>query len=359
MSSIFIDPADGSDSPGNGAIGDPYKTTQYAIESETGVSWPVYFNIKSSAADVLTGDLKTSMATFHSNNNTNGSDRQVIFRGYDSTENDGGKGILDGDGSYSIFYDDRSGADFRHTHFLDLELRNTGSNDVIRTSHYCTIARCIIHNCAGTYGIYTYPYSSVTDCYFYDCDTSYMAFAYNVFGCFCYSFLPNDTSTCIRARNGCCNNIMVGDGTAFRGIRAYYDAEVWNNTIISLNNSSSYAIYFDYYRGCAVNNLIVGFSNGGTGIFGDEPESTYNIVGNSFYNCTTTVGEDGSFNSYDLQNETLASDPLMRVGDPIYENRFNYFEPLNVGKVWGGSYPWGCRRDRGAVQHKDNVYVVF
>jgi len=363
--SIFIDPLNGTDAAGKGAIGDPYKSTSYALRNHTHSSFPVYVNVRDTTPDIITENLCSALAQYHTNSGKiNSSTQQVIFRGYSNTENDGGKGVLDGDGTYPIFavLTRSSPYLYRYVSFLDLEIRNSGSERLIDLDYYSIISRCIFHNCTNQYPVYAYPYSSAYDCYMYNCgdgSNGYGLLCHNITKCFCYNFGPNYAKYPIYARNGAFNNIVVTDRSNGGGIYCTYDGTICNNTVLALNPSSSNGIVLAGTNGRAYNNIIVGFSDGGYAIYGGSTSYNYDCIGNSYYNCTTTLYRVDTFNTYNRGNEELDSDPLARVGNPTCENRFNYFEPLDVGSVWNGSFPFGSRIDRGAVQHKDNVYVVF
>jgi len=360
--SIFIDPLNGTDAAGKGAIGDPYKSTQYALDNVTGVSsWPVQFNIKSGAPDVLGASLDIS--TFSSNNATLSSTRQMVFSGYDNTENDGGKGVLDGDGTYSIIYSTTQ----QFIHFIDIDMGNCGSNVIYRLYYYSHLIRCVCHGSSAKSAVRNAAYSLIDNCHFYDIGNSsndtdnYGVFGYHVYNCYLENLVSqNYTSRGFYAGYECNHNIFITDvPSASYGYYTHTNGVLMNNVVLALVPSGSIAIYMSGTTGTACNNIIVGYSNGGTAFYNVSPDYTPVVKSNAIYNCTNLSYYTRSVDQHDLDNEILDSDPFVRSGPMTFENRLNYFEPLDVGNVWGGSIPRGCRRDKGAVQHKDNVYVVF
>jgi len=96
ITNYYVDPGGGDDATGDGSIGTPWKTTQYALDhivrnSTNGDQ----VNIKAGAADVLAASL--SLATYGAPTY----DAPLRFRGYTNIANDGGYGDIHGnDGGF-------------------------------------------------------------------------------------------------------------------------------------------------------------------------------------------------------------------------------------------------------------------
>ncbi len=111
----YVDPSINANS-GTGTVGDPYGDLQYALDTMTRDSTDGdQINIKAGTAEVLTGSL--DFTTY----GTPSSTAALSFSGYTSSENDGGIGSIDGDGSYKI------ASLPNYSMMKDLELFNSGS----------------------------------------------------------------------------------------------------------------------------------------------------------------------------------------------------------------------------------------
>src|SRR5690242_15767610 len=94
-SDYYVDPLNGNDSTGTGTSGNPWQTTQKALNTITrNTTNGDRINIRNTASDVLTGAL--SFATY----GTPTTVAPLILEGYSSTAGDSGIGTLDGNASF-------------------------------------------------------------------------------------------------------------------------------------------------------------------------------------------------------------------------------------------------------------------
>ena len=136
---VFIDPASGTDSPGKGAIGDPYASLQYAYDDTTfDTTNGTRFNVKAGTADV-TGD--TSLTLGHK---TVGG--PLIVQGYTSAQGDGGKGHIN-TGTASV-----QTVGYNYNHWIDMEVTSTAATATgMKITYSSHLVNCLL-NCGGTIG---------------------------------------------------------------------------------------------------------------------------------------------------------------------------------------------------------------
>jgi len=142
ISQYFVDPLAGVDAPGGGAIGAPWKTVQYALNTivRNAVDGD-QINIKAGAADVLGASL--SLVAY----GTPSPAAPIIFRGYTAAANDGGIGEINGNGNIIINY---LGSNYgRWMYLIDLKLTSNVADYVLRLQLANIIENCYIANTLG------------------------------------------------------------------------------------------------------------------------------------------------------------------------------------------------------------------
>jgi len=113
----YVAPSGGSDSTGNGTIGNPWATVQWALNHITrdAVNGD-QINVRAGGTDTLGAAL--TLATY----GTPTAAVPLVIRGYASTANDGGQGVISGGGSVGLF-----GSTCANTYVVDMRLTNTGA----------------------------------------------------------------------------------------------------------------------------------------------------------------------------------------------------------------------------------------
>jgi len=136
ISHYYVDPLDGEDAPGGGAIGNPWRTTQYALDNiARNAEEGDQVNIRSTAADVLAASL--DLATY----GTPSLAAPLIFRGYTAAADDGGMGIWDGNaGNFHVF----ANTNYQYLVLIDMEVLNFGTG-YLYVGPYNAFLGCYIH----------------------------------------------------------------------------------------------------------------------------------------------------------------------------------------------------------------------
>ncbi len=314
----YVDPSINANS-GTGTIGDPYGDLQYALDTVTRDSTNGdQFNIKSGTAEVLTATLSlTSYGTPASN-------AHLIFSGYTSAANDGGIGIIDGDGSYPAL------SMPRYVDVKDLELRNSGANTIAggNNKDYNTMTNCIIHeNSGATYGVVGW---NLSGCHFYEIGATTAVAACHAYGCGIFQGTTNTFSRAIGAdRAKTIRNVIYVTDNA-RGYFAHNGLfqDVSGNSFI-MNGGDAIYMSGSGYGNVIRDNLIEG---AGTGIYLNTNGITQ---GNAVYNSSNT---DYNIGNFEWENESLSASPFEKTGAATWANAKAYFAPANVGSVRTGAY---------------------
>lgn len=341
---VYVDPAAGNDTTGDGTVGTPWKTVQHALDTyEESGSQGTRINVKAGTADTLTASLDDT--TFLSNNVARSATKPVVIQGYTTTAGDGGIGEIDGDGTYAIIND----ASASYWKWIDMKLGNTGSVEYLlytNSTSACCI-NCEFHSSTGITGIRG---PILYNCYIHGVTKGlYQGTAY---GCFFDGVVGTDF---VRAMyQGNAFNCIFRLGTTALGLVDMGSAV--NNTILSAGctttNGYGISMNYSFARQC-INNIVEGFTGtGNVGIVaGASNYVTDMIAHNTVYNCTAEYSLNG-MEGYVYDNEELEATPLTK-GTYAYATRYDYFMPKDVGNVRGGAWPSGCRMDKGAVQHAD------
>jgi len=152
VADVYIDPATGNDTTGDGSSGNPYASVQGAYDATTPADDTVFY-LSDAANDVLSADIDSS-----SPNNWNGS-RHVIA-GWD--RGNGGYGVIDGDGSYRCTGSLQANTFWHNIEFtngsttgnlfsasgtcIDCKFTNTGGTSYKIIPRNCTLIGCLFDN---------------------------------------------------------------------------------------------------------------------------------------------------------------------------------------------------------------------
>ena len=365
---VYVD--ESLSSGGTGTSTDPYSSLDLALSSEAqNASGGTQFNIKSGAPIVQ--DTADRIDQQIAANFTPTASSPIVFRGYDSAENDGGTFDWDLNSRTGYFYDSSSiryvtfidgkfrDASYRITnsnlnsvHFVNLHIDNIALGSTGPALHIGTAGSCL--NCHFTNVTSSFGYhlqlgnrSKCSGCFF-DGTGGYGA-GEIVFGANA-SQIQKCIFICADDRSG-----GVGWGTGFRvyvsngtGASVTIDectflklGKTSNGRAISLDNTGN--------SGTVIRNCL--FEGWNTAIRQVSSDARLlQFVGNSFFDNTTEIA-DPSLVIFSENNETLTSSPLEKSGTLSYANRAQYFAPANVGNVRSGGYsPHGAGSvTRGAI----------
>ena len=360
---VYIDESLSSGGGGQ-SVSDPYSSLALALSSESqNTSGGTQFNIKSvssggaSVVQSTSTDLNTQLTW-----SPNGSS-PVIFRGYDNTENDGGKFDIDLDARTTDYVGSTS---LRDLHFIDGKFHNSQSklackNTIFDNIHFDDFdSRNVLE---------ILDYVIVRNCHFSNVTSDryhvYMTRDCIVKGCFFDGRHGSGTSSMLWPGNhGIVNNciFVCEDDTTSSGwknaIRAYANpndalyAHIRNCSFLKLGKTSAgFAIQWEGSspaRSFVVNNLFEGFTTAISQVLADKLFSE--LSANSFYDNTTDMTYPNDYIKGG-NNESLTSSPFEKSGTLSYANRAQYFAPADVGNVRTGGYsPHGASGiTRGAI----------
>ena len=304
LTQYYVDPAIAANS-GTGAIGDPFGDLQYALNTLTrDTTNGDQINIKAGTAEVLASSL--TLATY----GTPAEGAPLVLRGYTSTANDGGYGVIDCGGNTMW-----ASTSYPHVVLIDLEIHTFGNNNGINISGSLTwtVARCKIHKGASSPSSKILCYvigGTVIGCHVHDAGTNgtgvQAAVVLDNFVKDCPIGITNNTASGAVAGN------FVVDATT-SGIAAAADnITITNNAVCSQSAATGYGIgsgSSSHSRHVVTNNIIIGYSGaGGAGINfpGDVAVSGFN----AFYSNTTDESY-GDAVYLDLGNDvSLGADPF-------------------------------------------------
>jgi len=350
-SNYYVDPVGGNDMIGDGSLGNPWLTTNHALS--VGITRNAangdQVNIKASAPDTSVSSMDIAIVY-----GSPASTAPLIIRGYTSTGNDGGIGVLNGS-SGRIF---NTSADF--VSLIDMRFTNGGSTELVVGDNNWSVMRCQFDNTTGN-ALDIDDDARIVNCYFKDIGGVAVFPAQRTFIRACtfhndgggkeFTNAVSVASTlgwmiveeCIFKLTGASIGISHGAGSGYLEIRncSFYSV---SGTGAGVTGDLSFRVVV------CVNNLVEGFSGvGGDGIrLRSWDAITYG--NNAAYNNTT--------------NYDITSDKVLDLGDnealsatPYTNASSNDFTPVDTGNVLGGSYPTSLigfahtqSRDKGAIQ---------
>jgi hypothetical protein len=293
---------------GLGTVGSPYADTQETLDTVTqDVTDGDKFNLKEGTDEILVTSL--SFTTYGSP----GQAYPVIFRGYTTAEDDGGRGSIDGNSNSVV-----SNGTLSYVIWQDMHLHSSGSAQLYLGDNETHFVNVIFNDSTHTKPLEFDNYCSFIGCRFYNLDGVIEAAS---FCNFLYSKIEessNNTNWLIRFLAGHClffgNTITLTSTTATNAVLALNGQNdiVLHNTFYSANASRRTGTDLGNARVgmSAINNIYVGFS----GVNGEglsiNSANTALIVANKFYNNTVDVDASNDYNAV-LDNETFLESPFI------------------------------------------------
>ncbi|MFA5053807.1 MAG: hypothetical protein WC565_07100, partial [Parcubacteria group bacterium] len=240
----YVDYNAGSDATGDGTIGTPWRTLQWAFDHLVrNTTDGNQVNLKAGTAQVNAAAL--DLATFIGGGAL-AEAAPLIVRGYTAAANDGGVGEIDCGGATMW-----AATTYDYVFLVDLEMHTFGDNHGVQLDLYCMLYRCEVHKGA----------SSPTDKYLVAVSSSSA-----VQGCYVHD---------------------LGDGTG-RGINAATGAVAFNYVVCGADLDAGYGIYTS---GPCIGNVVVCAGTAQTGIYWTSAHGQV-CLNNIAYNSTagTTRG---------------------------------------------------------------------
>lgn len=318
MASYYVDPSIAGNS-GSGTIGDPYGDLQYALDSITQGGSGDQINIKSGTDEVLTAEL--DITTYGTPNVI----LPLVFRGYTSSENDGGRGGISLNDTVASAWNKNT---VEGVAFIDLDIhdQNSVGSYVFNTDRACLFYRCKFSNIEGNAigCLNSQSITSIIECAFLSNSNRGGVYGSTgtpfVYGCYFSGGGAGSTvPQCFRgiAVNSVFHNAdYVFGQAAYSGVRA-------GNTIVAKSGSTGTGIPLSHFE-LAVNNIIQGFSGtGGIGINGASVSS--NAINNIYYDNATN--QSGTL----LIDEGNTTGSASLVEDATDENFAGSSETLSAG----------------------------
>lgn len=363
-SQYYVDPVGGNDSTGNGTIGTPWKSVQWALDHITrDADDGDQINIKGPASDASGTDDTIAASLTLTTYGTPAVTAPLILRGYGSAANDGVRGGINVNGQTSGLFA-ATGTDY--VHLIDLFINNgsaTTSYKLCTLDDYIHVYNCKFANGPG--GLQIDNYGLIEGCEFTDLDGAFAVQAgvdTHVINCYFKHHVSNNPTECI---------ITNGTGARIEGCVFSLDSdtlgivvsdpktEIAYNSFYGAGTSTGKAIVFDAatHAGCVIRGNIISQFKGAGAIGIDYANSTdmMRFVGNNaFYDNTDDEANEGDAKLLAVpvapDNESLAGDPYAKSGADTSANRLIYFAPNSTGGIRVG----GGKRDKGAVQHADS-----
>ena len=346
---IYVDPSIAGDS-GTGSVGDPYGDFQYCLSNETfDTTNGTRINAKAGTDEILGAALDFA-TDFTAGGGPAHNNPGLIIQGYTSAAGDGGSGGINGNGSYGPMNQTGLGG----TALVDMHLHNSGSATLVSLGNYSGMINCELNHTTGNGSSNVTAYG----CHYHDIGGD-GAIAGVVVGCYFKNETKSFTNAVtISGLRICLRNIISLSGNS-NGIYSgsTYAPVIQSNSIFNTAAGSGTGKgirgYASQYAPMIIaNNIVEGFS------VNYDPIATvplYSMFGNAAFNGGTNYGTEmpGWIGLDTPDNEVLGSTGFAKSGSDTFANRFAYFAPLDVGNVRGGSWPVGCRLDKGAVQHAD------
>lgn len=307
----YVDPAIAGNS-GTGTIGDPYGDLQFALNSVTrDATNGDQFNVKAGTSEILASAL--TLATYGTPTAT----APLIIRGYTSAADDGGIGVVSGNGSVACFTGSPA-----HTKLVNMRFTNTGSNVVITLGAGALVLACEIDTSTGG-GISAGAGGAIIGNFIHNTTGSGVSS-----NCFVYgNTFRNETNDFTQAINvtggGALFNIIDIDGASHGILISSSNVFCMFNSIFSnggtgngirQNNTGHTSLVI-------LNNTVEGFSGvGGIGVL--LAGQNIDISGAHLaYNNTTSYSITGDVNVSLGTNDTAGASPFTNAGsddfDPI------------------------------------------
>ena len=320
----------------------PYGDLQYAFNTITrDTTDGDQINIKAGTAEFALAAISLTTFTVPSNG------APLIVRGYTTTANDGGIGVINcnGSGLWSTKYS--------YMTFVDMEIYNSGTGHLFWCDNYCHLLNCYLHT--TTSGIAAYmsgSYNSVVGCRIENVG-GYPVFI-NIGGLVYGNYIDIGTATsqpiaAIRTDNAdvsIVNNIIVVDSTTDGVYSTNSATHVLGNTILSAAGTGTgvYLAVSGVQSAAVFDNYVEGFSGAG-GVGYDYVTSSAGIGSRGFnaaYFNTTNLNLVSeliipAYNAGNADPEVLSVTGLSKSGAATFANRLTYFAPVVEGGMQDGA----------------------
>ena len=339
---VYIDQSIGSG--GTGTDVDPYGDFESALAAESSQTNGTQFNIKSGTTIQLTAEMSGQLGGGTWTQAS--SQAPLVFRGYDSVKNDGGRFEIVCATNTSAWQH----ATMSHVSFVDGYIRDSGTATLIDGGNFFQLINMEFSGASATYAVLLDSYARTINCNFHDLATPVAYYtlsqAWNSFNFYdkvsqVGGYIGGVHDHCIFYET---NLSIATDSLALRVANCSF-----------LGNGTTSGIYCPVTRtqsgtilNCLFENLTQGVFMNMSSVNGGENTLPAIISGNSFFNCTTNIVYEHA-NLFE-GNETLSASPFEKTGLPTFANRQNYFAPANEGNVRIGGYsPTGAPVTRGAI----------
>ena len=314
LTNYYTDPAGGSDITGNGTIGNPWATVQKALNTITrDATNGDQINVKAGGTDALVAAL--TWATYGTPTET----APCILRGYTSVANDGGIGVVSGNGLVACI---NSGS-LAQIKLIDMRFTNCGSATILTLGAGTLVVNCEIDTTTGS-GISAA--GGFFNNFIHNISTTGIAagassrIAFNTFrnstNDFTQAISTNQTSAVlfnIIDLDGASHGILINGDNTLTMLNSVFSN---GGTGTGIRNAST-----GDQNAAIMNNTVEGFSgSGGIGILAAGTNSDI-VAYNLLYNNATNVSITGDENSGLGNNSTAGSSPFINAGsddfDPI------------------------------------------
>ena len=341
----YVDPSINAAS-GAGTVGSPYGDLQHALDTVTrDATNGDQFNVKAGTSEILAAAL--TLATY----GVPTAGAPLVIRGYTAAANDGGIGVIDGNGSLAIY----ATATTDYVTVIDMRLTNCGSATIWTMDNGLVMRNVQIDTTTGS-GVVA-DQGMILGCHFHNIGGIGCSIGEGLVQSNFFKNGTNDFSAAIsQASEQVIGNIISVDGTSngitFAGngtIGAIVGNSIWSNagTGKGITNSGGGRELLGLF-----NNIVAGFSGvGGIGIEIATGHVVHTYGHNGLYQNTTPKSIVGDIYD-DLGNDI---DPF--ASDPFTDAANDDFTVSTVAKALGYGNFLGASTnqfvDIGAAQREE------
>jgi len=317
----YVDYQNGNDTTGNGSSGTPWKTIQKALDAAAEGADGTQINLRDNAAHVTAAALDRT--TYVATNGAVSLTQPIIFRGYTSAADDGGRATITVGGNYRLFA--ATNYDFQWLVDLTIDGHTGALVDTVYLQNSAVVLRCKVTG-AGQYKLRVNNNCVVAGCYIsgseFSATTSYCLYVNSasiLYGNW-INFAGHNVGIFAGTNVSVIGNVVVNAaaGESGRGITFGASSMVIGNTVYS-NAGTGEGIANDTSseNAIVVNNLVVGFSGtGGDGIVNGNGLGNI-ALHNALYNNATnlTAGDIGLSEG----NDVLSGNPFVDAAGGDYD----------------------------------------
>lgn len=317
----YVDYSGGNDTTGNGSAGTPWKTIQKALDTVTEGADGTQVNLKDNAAHVTAAALDRT--TYVATNGAVSLAQPIIFRGYTTTADDGGRATITVGGNYRLFA--ATNYDFQWLVDLTIDGHTGALVDTVYLGNSAVVLRCRVTG-AGQYKLRVGNNCVIANCHIsgseFSATTSYCIYVNSASIVYAnwINFAGHDRGIYAGTTVSVIGNVLVNAaaGEGGRAITFGASTMVIGNTVYS-NAGTGEGIANDTNAENAIvaNNVVVGFSGaGGDGILNGNGLGNV-LLHNALYGNTTnlTAGDIGISEG----NDTLAGNPFADAAGGDYD----------------------------------------